>query len=662
MAAMDLDCKDSPTPDRPDQGMAGFFGPEPDQLPPEEDPFDPDASTSVYEQYGFGGLRWHNYDLGCGVDAARNPEAVLGTTVANWTMNIPVGFAALVASLTDVAFHPTFLGVFDPLLTRVSTSLHESLFARWAPAVVAAVGLLVLIRARGMALSTATAAVGWAVFVVLVATALFRWPIESGRFADQTVTASLAAVVQGLHRDEQATDPATLVASSVQQSILYPAWLAGELGSTDSKTARQYGPGLFQAQTLSWREVHTIQSDPDQGQQIIDAKREQFGKLADKIRTEDPAAYEFLTGQRSDTRVAYAVLATLATTLALPFLLVSALMLLACYFVIRLAVMLFPAFATLGLFPTARFLVTGLFRTVAAALVNAVLFGIGAALTVILVGVILDPATGLPLWLSYVLLPLLSLIAWIILRPVRRVTSLAGHGTNPFADGASLGNAADKSKRIGTKTLSITGAALTAGTSAALGAMFSRRKQGRDDDAEHDPQPDPADPDRAEARPSEDDAEPPPPPPPPTDPPPPPTEPPRRARPHGGPPRRQMVGTGPQSETSRENGGVSVRSANPGTQSWTAEADRATGDERADNAHGTNASPGGVGLHRRFGASDLVALEPEWSDDEEVYRIYRPDQPDLDEWGDPITPGQGDTSASTGSSAEPPGRTSEDAT
>jgi hypothetical protein len=322
--------------------------------------------------------------------------------------------------------------------------------------------------------------------------------------------------------------------------------------------------------------------------------------------------------------------------------------------------MLFPAFATLGLFPTARFLVTGMFRTVAAALVNAVLFGIGAALTVVLVGVILDPGSNLPLWLSYVLLPLLSLIAWIILKPVRRVTSLAGHGTNPFADGASLGNAAHKSKRVGTKTLSTTGAALTAGTSAALGAMLSRKKQGRDDDTEHDPQPDPTDPDRAEARPGDDDAEPPPPPPP-TDPPPP-TEPPRRARPHGGPPRRQMVGTGQRSPSSRGRG-VSVRSASSSTQSWIAETDRATpGDERADNAHGTNASPGGVELHSSPGASDLVALEPEWSDGEEVYPIYRPDQPDLDEWGDPITPGHGDTTTPPGSSVEPPGRTSEDAT
>ena len=41
----------------------------------------------------------------------------------------------------------------------------------------------------------------------------------------------------------------------------------------------------------------------------------------DKIQDEDPEAYEYLTGERSETRVGYAVLSAVGTFLALPFLL-----------------------------------------------------------------------------------------------------------------------------------------------------------------------------------------------------------------------------------------------------------------------------------------------------------------------------------------------------
>ena len=64
---------------------------------------------------------------------------------------------------------------------------------------------------------------------------------------------------------------------------------------------------------------------------------------------------------------------------------------LGCFFIVRLAVMLFPAFAVLGAFPASRGLVTGLGRTVAAAVVNAIIFGVGAGVTVAVLGILFHP-------------------------------------------------------------------------------------------------------------------------------------------------------------------------------------------------------------------------------------------------------------------------------
>ena len=74
----------------PGQGLAAFFQKTPDPLLPQEDPFAAGAQTSIYEQYGFAGLRWHTYDLGCGPDAAAsNPDAIIGTAISNWMLNLP---------------------------------------------------------------------------------------------------------------------------------------------------------------------------------------------------------------------------------------------------------------------------------------------------------------------------------------------------------------------------------------------------------------------------------------------------------------------------------------------------------------------------------------------------------------------------------------------
>src|SRR4051794_3727784 len=236
-----VDCTDAPTPDMPGQGLSAFFEKTPKPLPRQEDPFAKGATTTMYEQYGYAGLRWHTYDLGCGPDAARNPDAVMGTALSNWVTNIPVSMCALTASVTDVAFDPTFLRVFDPAIRRISQSLHQSLFATWLPALLALLGIGILLKARRSALSTTAATIGWALMVILIATALFRWPVQAGHFADNTVVSTLGQVVTKIDGQDRQVNPSVAVASNVQESIFYNSWLAGTLGSNDSQTAKKYG-------------------------------------------------------------------------------------------------------------------------------------------------------------------------------------------------------------------------------------------------------------------------------------------------------------------------------------------------------------------------------------------------------------------------------------
>jgi hypothetical protein len=421
----DFDCKEAPTPEVPGRGLTGFFETEPKRPPAYQNPFAPNARTTIYEQYGYAGLRWTTYDLGCGPDSARSPDAVAGTALANWLYLLPKVGVAFTNAVVEVAFRPTFLGVFDPLVRNVSDALYRTVFTDWVPVVLLATGLLLIWRARRADLASTTAAVGWAVLVFVIATALFRWPVEAGHVADASITNTLAAVNGGLNQELRETQTSTekLAAANTHETLLYNAWLAGTFGKANSETAKRFGPELFDATALTWEEADQIR-DPAERERIFKEKQEKYKGVAADVQRTDPDAYEYLTGKRSETRVGYAMLALFGALCVLPFLLITVLIVLGAFLIFRFAVMLFPAFAVLGLFPSMRSVVTTIGSTVVAALVNAILFGIAASVTLRGIRLLLDPDSTLPQWLSLTLMLLFSAVMWLITRPVRRFSAM----------------------------------------------------------------------------------------------------------------------------------------------------------------------------------------------------------------------------------------------
>lgn len=443
-----LGCTNAPTPEMPGRGVVGFFESPPKTLPPPGDPFVPNSTTTIHQQYGYAGLRWNTYDLGCGPDIARSPDAAVGTSVANWILTVPKAMVAATGAIMGAAFEPDFLGVFDPLVTKVVQTLQHAVFEQWAFVVIAALGLLLVWRARHASMASSTAAVGWALFVMVLVTVVLRWPLSAGHAADETVTSTMAAVTGGLNgtAPNATMNAAEQATASMHDALLYQAWLGGTFGDANSDVAKRYGPVIFDSQALTWREADTLRRDPARGEQIIDQKKKTFEETADKIKTEDPDAYEYLTGKRSDTRVGYALLAGLATLCAVPFLLMAGLLVLGALIIVRFGVMLFPAFATLGLFPTMRSLVIGIGNTMASAIINAIIFGIGSAVTVKGIGVLLSPSTTLPPWLDIVLVLLLTVVMWIALRPFRRLTHMVSRERNHF--GAAAGGVGTVSRGV----------------------------------------------------------------------------------------------------------------------------------------------------------------------------------------------------------------------
>ena len=467
------DCKTPPTPEVPGRGVVGFFEAAPAQLAPAGDPFAPGATTTIHDQYGYAGLRFNTYDLGCGGDLVRSPDATVGTTMANWVLTFPKAMVAATGALLEAAYQPKFLGVFDPLVSSVVDGLRRTVFDQWAAVVVVAMGFLIVWRARKASLASTTAAIGWALLVMIIATILFRWPVAAGQAADRTVSTTLGSVSTGLN-GQSATGQATAgnaATSSLHEALLYKAWLGGTFGDANSAVAQKYGPKIFDAQALTWREAQTLKTDPAQGQRIIAAKQQEFKDAAAAVQSEDPDAYEYLVGRRSDTRVGYAVLAAVASLCAVPFLVVSALLVIGALVIVRFGVMLFPAFATLGLFPTMRHLIIGIGNTLAAAVINALIFGIGSAVMVKAMGAVLDPATGLPPWLDVILVLVLTVVMWAALSPFRRLTRMVAPGHDPFRDATTgIGRLGRGLTRVGGRAAGATLTGLVAGRAARDGS------------------------------------------------------------------------------------------------------------------------------------------------------------------------------------------------
>jgi hypothetical protein len=446
-SAAPFDCKDAPTPDTPGRGLAGYFTSDP-EVPEPGDPFAEKPTTSIYEQYGYAGLRFTTYDLGCGPDAARNPEATVGTAISNWLLEIPKAGVALTNALTDVAFEPTFLGAFDGLLEHVTSTLRETVFESFLGLALAALGFGLIWKARRGNLASTAGAVGWAVFVMVLATVLFRYPVAAGHVADDTVTTALGAVNAGLNgvAGQDSDDPADAAAGSLHDAVLYQQWLTGTFGKSNGATAEQYGPVIFDSQALTWAEAAL---PAEERAAVIEAKQERWEQAAAEIQESDPDAYAYFTGKRSESRMGAVLVSLFAMLCAAPFVLVSALLIIGAFLIVRLAVMFAPLLLVMGILMPG--VVRGVGNTVGAAIVNCVAFGVGAAFTVLSIGILLDPASGLPTWLALMLVALFSVVMFTVLRPFRRLTRMV-RNPDPFGDAASaLGDkargAVDSAKR-----------------------------------------------------------------------------------------------------------------------------------------------------------------------------------------------------------------------
>ncbi|MEV6306290.1 MFS transporter [Actinoplanes sp. NPDC051861] len=428
-----LDCLGPPTASAPDSGLAGWFAER------------PESSTSssfpgLYSDYGYAGYSYSTYDLGC-TSAISEADVRVETTIANGELMIATAVIGASNALRERAWNPEALwGWADPLVDQATKAIYEKVFTVFGVVTLAIVGVYLLWRSRQAEMGAATTTTGWAILIMVIVTAIAAWPIRSANIADQTLISTLGVVHDAVGpRPEQQSDdcalgpqactddrsPAVRASDTATETMLYRNWLRGLLGSADSETAKKYGEALYDARVLTWDQVEDIRNNPETRDAMLNQKREQWMRVAEQIKGEDPEAYQYLQGTNGMERVGAGFIAMLAAFLYAMFDITASLLVLLGFLVFRWAVIAAPILGTIGLLRPASAGIRRLGNAVVAAIFNIAIFGTGAAIYLFAVDLIMNTAS-LAGWLQVVLVWLTGVVGWLLLRPYRRVTQLGG--------------------------------------------------------------------------------------------------------------------------------------------------------------------------------------------------------------------------------------------
>jgi hypothetical protein len=430
-------CLKAPTPGTPDSGLAGWFASRPEASKM-------NGPTGLYTDYGYAGYSYTTYDVDNGCLATlTHPEYKVTTTIANGEFMIATAIIGASNALRERAWNPESMwGWADPLVDQATKAVYEKVFSVFGIVTLGVVGLYLLWRSRQADMSNAMTTAGWAVLVMVAVTALAAWPVKSANVADATLVGTLGVVHDAvgprakdrppsecrLGNPEACTDhrpPAVRASDTATETMLYRNWLRGVLGSADSETAKKYGSALYDAKSLSWREAERLRANSKDRDATFAAKNDQWMKVAEQIKTEDPEAYEYLQGTKDMERIGAGFIAVLAALLFAMFDLTASLLVLLGFLIFRWAVIAAPILGTVGLMRPASAGLRRLANAVVAAVFNIAIFGTGAAIYLFAVDLIMSTPT-LPGWLQVVLVWLCGVVGWLLLRPYRRITQLGG--------------------------------------------------------------------------------------------------------------------------------------------------------------------------------------------------------------------------------------------
>jgi len=393
-------CAIPPEPDRPGSGLVGLLDPTP---PGTGDP------ATVYGEVGYAGMTWRTYDL------CNRPDATSAST-DTWVGNTLFNAAKVIVGAANGLHYQLGsadqLDGLDELLHAGVGAMYRSVFTTWVGVAVLglAIGLLWL-AARGD-LAQQAQRILVAVGALALGGLVYAAPVSLLKASDAVLFDGVTQMQQGFLTELGVGDHDTLP-ETLTQEIVYANWVRGEFGSSDVPQARDLGRELLRAQTFTRAEIAAGQDTAD----TAGKKKQQFTEVTKKLGDRLPQ-FQGIAGSRVGT--GGSALLQAVTLAAFPA--AAKLVVFVAMIILRLLVLFAPLIAVVAIMRSD--VLVGLFRVVAGVLVNAVLAAALAAAHAWLVVMMLRPDSGVAPVLTLVVGAVVSGLFWMVVRPVRRLTTL----------------------------------------------------------------------------------------------------------------------------------------------------------------------------------------------------------------------------------------------
>lgn len=226
------------------------------------------APADPYARFGYGGLNWSTYDLGCS-GSAWDPGASVDTLVGNFLLGTAKLLFAVHVALRDAS--RTDAPALADAVARTSPVVAEIVFSPWAgaTAVIAAAALLIATH-RGDLGAVVTR--GGAIVVALVVLALsFGSGTELSRelggivrdsawdVGEQVATRVAPESAYGVGGVPEHPDR---LRTATYARFLHDGWLDGEVGYQRTPDRTALGDRLLAAQTITVDEQRTLAAGP----------------------------------------------------------------------------------------------------------------------------------------------------------------------------------------------------------------------------------------------------------------------------------------------------------------------------------------------------------------------------------------------------------------
>ncbi|MDF3319886.1 hypothetical protein [Rhodococcus sp. C3V] len=303
-----FDCKDVPSPEFPNEVLETTF----DSTSAERS----SSGGTGYETYGWAGLKWHTYDLGCGEDLVRAPGAVGDTTLGNTFLTIGKSMAAAAFWLDDQtktgqaaedAGVESALGKFDQIVFAITEGMR-GIYGEWLGIALILVTAMILWKALRADAAGVTKTVGIAAAGLALGALMVGAPQKALEVADDTFGSLITETQDQIFSVQfgDSSDGGTLAGGSTDprnvliDKIFLPDWRKGWFGTNyDPEDTAKLGPDLRDALAFTYEQQQEVKDDPKAQEKLAEEKADKFENIVEKLDSDYQLSYRQFQGKDS---------------------------------------------------------------------------------------------------------------------------------------------------------------------------------------------------------------------------------------------------------------------------------------------------------------------------------------------------------------------------